>query len=227
MSLLSLRPRPQDLSSKSRRARSCHNGEEKGNDKPGKDSQSSFQAKRNSNQVMWGYSDSELDDDMVVRCSYCGRFCSQGDIVGEDGLCHKCSEELNLSSSRGGEAMSTVSGEAIVADDVSLSSSLGGTANSPTPSQNDTDPRDDDNDSGGLCARCWAHPSKKLLYNTPICDDCFHVAQMKRVRVHLFNGLSQTEPEHQLADIHQKGTYQRHEGMYKSVVEQLGTEPIA
>jgi hypothetical protein len=111
--------------------------------------------------------------------------------------------------------MSIVSGEAAIADDVSLSSSLDGTDNSPALSQNDADRRDDDDDSGGLCARCWAHPSTKLLYNTPVCDDCFDVAQVKRVRGHLFNGLQQMEPEHQLADIRQKGTYQRHKGMNK------------
>ncbi|OJD16797.1 hypothetical protein AJ78_03087, partial [Emergomyces pasteurianus Ep9510] len=31
-----------------------------------------------------------------------------------------------------------------------------------------------------LCARCWKYPSATMLYNTPICNDCYHIAQEKR-----------------------------------------------
>ncbi|PGH02408.1 hypothetical protein AJ79_07640 [Helicocarpus griseus UAMH5409] len=31
-----------------------------------------------------------------------------------------------------------------------------------------------------LCARCWKNQSTTILYNTPICDDCYQIAQEKR-----------------------------------------------
>ena len=143
---------------------------------------------------MWGYSDSELGDDMVRRCSYCGRFCRQGDIVDENGLCHKCSEALDHGSDHSGDIVSVVSGEAVVPDDASLTSSPDGAVNSPNLSHTDVNMSDDGNDSG-LCARCWTHPPTKTLYNTPICDRCFRVAQEKRASGYLFGGLQPRERE--------------------------------
>ncbi len=150
---------------------------------------------------MWEYSDSELDDDMVRRCSYCGRFCSQSDIVDENGLCRKCSEELDHCSNHSSDVTSAAS-ETVIPDEESMSSSPDGEANSPNPSQINANRRDDGSDSG-LCARCWTHPPTKLLYNTPICDGCFHVAQEKRVSWHILNDYDRNS-EHSLADIHQK-----------------------
>ncbi|KLJ11525.1 hypothetical protein EMPG_13280 [Blastomyces silverae] len=31
-----------------------------------------------------------------------------------------------------------------------------------------------------LCARCWKTPSTTILYNTPICNECYRIAQEKR-----------------------------------------------
>ncbi|EDN03061.1 predicted protein [Histoplasma mississippiense (nom. inval.)] len=31
-----------------------------------------------------------------------------------------------------------------------------------------------------LCARCWKNPSTTILYNTPICGECYQIAQEKR-----------------------------------------------
>lgn len=36
-----------------------------------------------------------------------------------------------------------------------------------------------------LCARCWKNPSTTILYNTPICGECYQIAQEKRVRIFL------------------------------------------
>ncbi|OAX79265.1 hypothetical protein ACJ72_06414, partial [Emergomyces africanus] len=30
-----------------------------------------------------------------------------------------------------------------------------------------------------LCARCWKYPSTTMLYNSPICNDCYHIARGK------------------------------------------------
>ncbi|PGH05552.1 hypothetical protein GX51_02891 [Blastomyces parvus] len=43
--------------------------------------------------------------------------------------------------------------------------------------------RDVSNNTGtesNLCARCWNNPSTTILYNTPICNECYRIAQEKR-----------------------------------------------
>ncbi|KAI5305213.1 hypothetical protein KEM56_005001 [Ascosphaera pollenicola] len=57
----------------------------------------------------------------------------------------------------------------------------------------------------GLCARCWAADGTSILYNSPVCDECFRQAKEKRVGYSL-TGLSKQEADEELIQGPIKGT---------------------
>ncbi|KAK2780936.1 hypothetical protein FQN53_000888 [Emmonsiellopsis sp. PD_33] len=158
---------------------------------------------------MWDYSDSEPDDDtMVRRCAYCGRFANVDDMNEETGLCLKCNEAIYKtakgsisppkskgSGGKGGRVGAALSSMAAVEVDDD-SSDVGSITSIHSDLEDDEGDHGVDevgsgrkfrgsgsNRPGGkgeLCARCWNKPSTKILYNTPICEDCYVVAQEKR-----------------------------------------------
>lgn len=133
--------------------------------------------------ITWEYSEESEAEEMVSRCSYCGRFCNKRAIHGKTGLCYPCRETLrkegdkraletdsdteSASSGRGAEECEPVKGHpaatAEAEDDSQSAKSEEGTACS------------------NVCSRCWAAEATGTLYNSPVCDDCYHLAQANRV----------------------------------------------
>ncbi|EFE43511.1 conserved hypothetical protein [Trichophyton verrucosum HKI 0517] len=132
--------------------------------------------------ITWEYSEESEAEEMVSRCSYCGRFCNKRAIHGKTGLCYPCRETLrkegdkraletdsdteSASSGRGAEECEPVKGHpaatAEAEDDSQSAKSEEGTARS------------------NVCSRCWAAEATGTLYNSPVCDDCYHLAQANR-----------------------------------------------
>ncbi|EZF29903.1 hypothetical protein GTR04_5496 [Trichophyton interdigitale] len=132
--------------------------------------------------ITWEYSEESEAEEMVSRCSYCGRFCNKRAIHGKTGLCYPCRETLrkegdkraletdsdteSASSGRGAEECEPVKGHpaatAEAEDDSQSAKSEEGTACS------------------NVCSRCWAAEATGTLYNSPVCDDCYHLAQANR-----------------------------------------------
>ncbi|EFE29666.1 uncharacterized protein ARB_03006 [Trichophyton benhamiae CBS 112371] len=105
--------------------------------------------------ITWEYSEESEAEEMVSRCSYCGRFCNKRAIHGKTGLCYPCRETLrkegdkraletdsdteSASSGRGAEECEPVKGHpaatAEAEDDSQSAKSEEGTARSnPWPS---------------------------------------------------------------------------------------------
>ncbi|PGH19544.1 hypothetical protein AJ80_03880 [Polytolypa hystricis UAMH7299] len=141
--------------------------------------------------AMWDYSDSEPDDTIVRRCSYCGRFCREDQIVGRKGLCLKCNETVDTTGdgtdgngSNGHSSASALSRLAAISvelDDSGSESveSVRAESEEPPPAHHGRGCNNEDKGTD-LCARCWARPPTKVLYNSPICEVCYQVAQEKR-----------------------------------------------
>ncbi|KAK2798764.1 hypothetical protein FQN50_008746 [Emmonsiellopsis sp. PD_5] len=152
---------------------------------------------------MWDYSDSEPDDDtMVRRCGYCGRFANPDGMNEETGLCLKCNEAIYKtakgsisppkskgSGGKGGRVGAAVFPRVAAVEVDDDSSDVGSITSIHSDQEDDEDDHRVDevgsgrkfrgsgsNRAGGeeeLCARCWNKPSTKILYNTPICEDCY------------------------------------------------------
>ncbi|EFR00214.1 hypothetical protein MGYG_03217 [Nannizzia gypsea CBS 118893] len=134
--------------------------------------------------ITWEYSEESEAEEMAARCTYCGRFCNKRAIHGKTGLCYPCRETLrkegdkraletdsdteSASSGRGAEESEPVKGHPAAIteaeDDSQSVKSEEGTARS------------------NVCSRCWATEATGTLYNSPVCDDCYHLAQANRKR---------------------------------------------
>ncbi|KAF3483084.1 uncharacterized protein GIQ15_02408 [Arthroderma uncinatum] len=133
--------------------------------------------------LTWEYSEESETDEMVARCTYCGRFCNTRAIHGKTGLCYPCRDTLRKEGDE--RAQETDSDEE--------------SASSGKPAQECEKPRkgeksataeaDEDSQSAkseeltvrsNVCSRCWAAEATGTLYNSPVCDDCYDIAQANR-----------------------------------------------
>ncbi|EEP75833.1 predicted protein [Uncinocarpus reesii 1704] len=138
---------------------------------------------------MWDYSDSEPDDDMVSRCSYCGRFCARAKIHAQTGLCLPCKEKLHPGGTEPEVEVHEAEADKMAVDGKESGGESAGSkaeGNEAAPQESDSLPQGTGEsnapDGPGLCARCWTRPPTRVLYNSPTCDDCFQVAQDAKQR---------------------------------------------
>ncbi|KAM5476131.1 hypothetical protein MauCBS54593_000815 [Microsporum audouinii] len=132
--------------------------------------------------ITWEYSEESETEEMVVRCTYCGRFCNKRAIHGKTGLCYPCRDTLRKEGDE--KALETDS------DAESASSSTRAQECKPVKGHpSATAEADEDSQSAkseevtarsNVCSRCWAAEATGTLYNSPVCNDCYHLAQANR-----------------------------------------------
>ncbi|KMU75902.1 hypothetical protein CISG_05387 [Coccidioides immitis RMSCC 3703] len=138
---------------------------------------------------MWDYSDSEADE-MVSRCSYCGKFCSRAKINAASGLCLPCKAKLHPTRPKPeGDARQAKADKMAIdeEDDDAAASDSGESVGSKAEGKEEVplelDSRSQglgessDSEEPNLCARCWTRPPTKVLYNSPTCEECYQVAK--------------------------------------------------
>ncbi|KAI5285354.1 hypothetical protein KEM54_000634 [Ascosphaera aggregata] len=127
------------------------------------------------------------------RCLSCGKFCNWRALVEGSSLCINCSaswHEFQAPQPSPSEKAGPAS--ALRRTHPSMET----IASSPLPPNNDenfdasTVYDAEEKSAGdrtsqqdiGLCARCWAAEGTSILYNSPVCDECFRQAREKRKR---------------------------------------------
>ncbi|KAI1910328.1 hypothetical protein LOZ12_004695 [Ophidiomyces ophidiicola] len=140
--------------------------------------------------MMSNYSDSDVDDEMACRCSYCGRFCSRANIHELSGLCFPCEHKLHPS-----KLLPEDENENPEADEIAInaneSESWGGASVASKAEGKESGSQESGSHPQGfgepnqpaesaLCARCWTRSPTRVLYNSPTCDECFQEAKVKK-----------------------------------------------
>ncbi|WEW57722.1 hypothetical protein PRK78_003189 [Emydomyces testavorans] len=136
---------------------------------------------------MWDYSESDADDKMACRCSYCGKFCSRANIHQRTGLCLPCKEKLRPSEAEAESEAERAETNEMTDDNGSESGeSLDSEAEGKEEASQEPESRlkglgeSDQPAKSNLCARCWSRQPTRVLYNSPTCDECYQVAKAKK-----------------------------------------------
>lgn len=130
-------------------------------------------------------------DKAICRCLGCGKFCNSRTLAQGDSLCVNCSASWQTYQEPRSVALEESGAAVELVRDYSMMKEI---ASSPCPancggfSNGSIDHTNEGIATGGtsqreigLCARCWAAEGTSILYNSPVCDECFRQAKEKRV----------------------------------------------
>ncbi|KZZ90143.1 hypothetical protein AAP_04093 [Ascosphaera apis ARSEF 7405] len=129
-------------------------------------------------------------DKAICRCLGCGKFCNSRTLAQGDSLCVNCSASWQTYQEPRSVALEESGAAVELVRDYSMMKEI---ASSPCPancggfSNGSIDHTNEGIATGGtsqreigLCARCWAAEGTSILYNSPVCDECFRQAKEKR-----------------------------------------------
>ncbi|KAK2880059.1 hypothetical protein FQN49_000606 [Arthroderma sp. PD_2] len=134
--------------------------------------------------LTWEYSGESEPEEMAVRCNYCGRFCNKKAIHGKTGLCYPCRDTLRQegdarAQETDSDAESASSGTSAQECEKPVKGDKSATAEADEDSQSAKS--EELTVRSNVCSRCWAAEATGTLYNSPVCDDCYDIAQANRV----------------------------------------------